>query len=205
MRTLLPCDFGAAKSHKLLLNPTSATSVPYSDQDKLPGMAQVRAQLWTSTYQLQQRTHPLATFLLCCFAMAGCGFPRPRVQSAVQQQPHHALRRLCHAQIWATGERWHYAPMATRLAQAGVLTLVMSYTLYPQALAAEQAAEVGQALTWSLNNAAKLGGDPNKVQGRAHDVSHHATSQCGCSSCAEHSWGCRSRYSVTLPARTYAK
>ncbi len=30
------------------------------------------------------------------------------------------------------GEKWHYAPMAARLAQAGVIVGVLSYTLYPQ-------------------------------------------------------------------------
>ena len=49
------------------------------------------------------------------------------------------------------------------LTQAGVLTIVMSYSLYPEALAGQQAAEVAQALSWTLDNAAKLGGDPGEV------------------------------------------
>lgn len=40
--------------------------------------------------------------------------------------------RLCIRRMSA-GEKWHYAPMAVRLAQAGVLVGVVSYTLYPQA------------------------------------------------------------------------
>ena len=71
---------------------------------------------------------------------------------------------FCHGGVWAHGERWHYAPMAERLAQAGVLTLVMSYSLYPEALAPQQAAELGQALSWALDNAARLGGDPGEVR-----------------------------------------
>ncbi len=39
--------------------------------------------------------------------------------------------------------QWHYAPLATRLAQAGVITAVMSYTLYPDALIPRMVAEVG--------------------------------------------------------------
>ena len=70
---------------------------------------------------------------------------------------------FCHGGVWAHGERWHYAPMATRLAQAGVLTMIISYSLYPKASAAMQAAEVNQALSWSLSNADKYGGDPAKV------------------------------------------
>lgn len=47
--------------------------------------------------------------------------------------------------------------------QAGVLTIVMSYSLYPEVLAPQQAAEVAQALSWTLDNAASLGGDPAEV------------------------------------------
>jgi hypothetical protein len=38
-----------------------------------------------------------------------------------------------HGGVWATGSKWHYALMATRLAQAGIVACVMEYTLYPQA------------------------------------------------------------------------
>ena len=74
---------------------------------------------------------------------------------------------FCHGGVWAHGERWHYAPMAARLAQAGVLTLVMSYSLYPKASAAMQTAEVNDALNWSLLNAAKYGGNPAEVRSSA--------------------------------------
>ena len=71
---------------------------------------------------------------------------------------------FCHGGVWAHGERWHYAPMAARLAQAGVLTLVMSYSLYPKASASMQTAEVNDALNWSLSNAGKYGGNPDEVK-----------------------------------------
>lgn len=32
---------------------------------------------------------------------------------------------FCHGGVWASGAKWHYAPLATRLAQAGVITAVM--------------------------------------------------------------------------------
>lgn len=32
---------------------------------------------------------------------------------------------FCHGGVWAAGSKWHYAPMATRLAQAGIITGVM--------------------------------------------------------------------------------
>jgi acetyl esterase/lipase len=32
---------------------------------------------------------------------------------------------FCHGGVWAAGAKWHYAPLAARLAQAGVVTAVM--------------------------------------------------------------------------------
>lgn len=70
---------------------------------------------------------------------------------------------FCHGGIWATGEKWHYAPLATRLAQAGVITAVMQYTLYPAAVAPQMAGEVSQALTWTFDHIRSLGGDLDNV------------------------------------------
>jgi acetyl esterase/lipase len=36
-----------------------------------------------------------------------------------------------HGGVWATGSKWHYSQMATRLAQAGCVVCVMEYSLYP--------------------------------------------------------------------------
>ncbi len=40
-----------------------------------------------------------------------------------------------HGGVWASGEPWQYAPMAVRLAQQGLVVVVPTYTLYPEALA----------------------------------------------------------------------
>ena len=48
-------------------------------------------------------------------------------------------------------------------AQCGILTCVVSYTLYPQAKAQDMVAELSQALSWTLDNIRKYGGDPQKV------------------------------------------
>jgi hypothetical protein len=53
--------------------------------------------------------------------------------------------------------------MASRLAQCGILTCVVSYTLYPQAKARDMVAELSQALTWTLNNINTFGGDPKQA------------------------------------------
>jgi hypothetical protein len=68
------------------------------------------------------------------------------------------------------GERWHYAPMATRLAQAGIVTAVVSYTLYPQALVPEMVAEVSRSLTWMLDSIAGYGGKPTDVTLAGHSA-----------------------------------
>lgn len=39
-----------------------------------------------------------------------------------------------HGGVWASGETWQYAPLATRLAQAGLVVVVPTYTIYPEAL-----------------------------------------------------------------------
>lgn len=68
-----------------------------------------------------------------------------------------------HGGVWAAGERFHYSPMAVRCAQAGIVTAVMSYTLYPQAKVPTMVDEVGSALDWTLENISLYGGDPSRV------------------------------------------
>ncbi|KAI3427207.1 hypothetical protein D9Q98_007143 [Chlorella vulgaris] len=80
---------------------------------------------------------------------------------------------FCHGGVWAAGSKWHYAPLATRLAQAGVITAVMQYTLYPEALIPQMAAEVSAALSWTMDNAARLGGSPRHVSLVGHSAGAH--------------------------------
>ena len=53
--------------------------------------------------------------------------------------------------------------MARQLAQAGVLTCVIQYSLYPDALAPQMVDELSQALTWTFNNISQHGGNPHQV------------------------------------------
>ena len=66
--------------------------------------------------------------------------------------------------VECAGSKWHYAPMASQLAKAGILTCVIQYSLYPDALAPQMVDELSQALTWTFNNISKHGGDPIQVQ-----------------------------------------
>jgi hypothetical protein len=45
--------------------------------------------------------------------------------SVAAAQPAFPIVLFCHGGVWASGAKWHYAPLATRLAQAGVVTAVM--------------------------------------------------------------------------------
>lgn len=54
--------------------------------------------------------------------------------------------------------------MATRLAAAGVLTVVMHYSLFPRARVPEMVDEVSAALSWTLEHCSALGGDPARVR-----------------------------------------
>ena len=54
--------------------------------------------------------------------------------------------------------------MASQLAKAGILTCVLQYSLYPDAVAPQMVDELSQALTWTFNNISKHGGNPNQVQ-----------------------------------------
>ena len=53
--------------------------------------------------------------------------------------------------------------MAKQLAEAGVVTCVMQYSLYPDALAPQMVDELSQALTWTFQNISQHGGNPEQV------------------------------------------
>lgn len=60
-----------------------------------------------------------------------------------------------HGGVWATGSKWHYAPLATRLAEEGIVTCVMEYSLYPSCRTDTMVGEVSQALDWVLDRHGK--------------------------------------------------
>ncbi|KXZ41379.1 hypothetical protein GPECTOR_510g480 [Gonium pectorale] len=78
-----------------------------------------------------------------------------------------------HGGVWASGETWQYAPLAARLAQAGVVVVVPTYTLYPEALVGTMVEEVSAALSWTFDNAARYGGDPSRITAAGHSAGGH--------------------------------
>ena len=59
-----------------------------------------------------------------------------------------------HGGVWSTGSKWHYAKMASRLAEEGLTTCVAEYTLYPACTSEQMVEEVGQALDWVVEHCA---------------------------------------------------
>ena len=75
-----------------------------------------------------------------------------------------------HGGVWASGERWNYAPLGRELAQRGVMAMVGSYSLFPEVQVGTQVGEVGQMLDWALQNAAAFGGDARNLSLVGHSA-----------------------------------
>ena len=81
-----------------------------------------------------------------------------------------------HGGVWAVGEKWQFAPMASRLAEEGVVTCVATYTLFPKAQADTMWREVSDAITWTLDNVDRYGGDADRVTLLGHSAGAHICS-----------------------------
>jgi acetyl esterase/lipase len=71
---------------------------------------------------------------------------------------------------WTTGERRDYRFMGEALAERGMLTVVADYRLYPEVRYPEFLNDSALAVAWSLDNAARLGGDPGRVFVMGHSA-----------------------------------
>jgi acetyl esterase/lipase len=78
-----------------------------------------------------------------------------------------------HGGVWAAGEAFHYAPMAASLARVGVLTYVVTYSLYPDALVPALVGETAAALAFAMDDAPRWGGDPARVALVGHSAGAH--------------------------------
>eukprot|EP00892_Ulva_mutabilis_P005005 jgi/Ulvmu1/2877/UM146_0019.1 len=78
-----------------------------------------------------------------------------------------------HGGVWATGSKWHYAALATRLSQAGCVVCVLEYSLYPTANSDCMVREVSDAITFVMDNAATYGGDAGQVTLFGHSAGAH--------------------------------
>lgn len=58
----------------------------------------------------------------------------------------HPIVLFVHGGVWATGSKWHYSPLAIRLAEEGIVTCVMEYSLFPSCETSAMVKEVSHAL-----------------------------------------------------------
>lgn len=78
-----------------------------------------------------------------------------------------------HGGVWAQGEKWHYSPFATRLSQAGIITAVIEYSLYPAVHVNHMVTEVNQAMTWIFENIHTIDGDVDEISLVGHSAGAH--------------------------------
>ena len=71
---------------------------------------------------------------------------------------------------WNSGERADYGFVGAALAARGMLTLVADYRLYPEVRYPDFLRDSALALTWGLEHAAGLGGDPKRVFVMGHSA-----------------------------------
>ena len=75
--------------------------------------------------------------------------------------------------VWSSGDPWQFAPLGRCLSDAGVVTFVCSYTLYPQATVPTMVAEVRAAVRWAQANAARFGAAPERLSVLGHSAGAH--------------------------------
>ena len=78
-----------------------------------------------------------------------------------------------HGGVWASGSKMHYAPMATRLAEEGIVTCVMEYSLYPSCCTDVMVGEVSQALDWVMDEYGMVEGGRKHVFLVGHSAGAH--------------------------------
>ena len=75
--------------------------------------------------------------------------------------------------VWSSGDPWQFAPLGRCLSDAGVVTFVCSYTLYPDATVPTMVAEVRDAVSWAQANAARFGAAPERLSVLGHSAGAH--------------------------------
>jgi len=78
-----------------------------------------------------------------------------------------------HGGTWSSGCAWHYAPMARRWAEQGVVAAVADYRLYPNATVEDMTQDVLSAMRWIVENAIEIGADPERVAVVGHSAGAH--------------------------------
>jgi len=80
---------------------------------------------------------------------------------------------------WQSGQRSEYAFVGKRLAEAGVLTLVIDYRLWPQVRFPLFVDDTVQAIAWARTHAEQYGGDPKRIFLVGHSAGAHIAALIG--------------------------
>jgi acetyl esterase/lipase len=69
---------------------------------------------------------------------------------------------------WQSGSRENYLFVAEALADAGIITVIPDYTLYPEVRYPAFVEDGAMAVQWVLHNIARFGGDPDSIYLAGH-------------------------------------
>lgn len=85
----------------------------------------------------------------------------------------HPILFFVHGGSWKDYDKALFAPVAMKLLPEGMVVVIPSYTLHPDAGYEQMAREVAAALSWTLDNVARYGGDPARVYVAGHSAGAH--------------------------------
>lgn len=74
---------------------------------------------------------------------------------------------------WQSGAKSDYAFVATALARSGIVVIVPDYRLYPEVKFAGFMQDGAAAVAWAKRNAARYGGDPDRLVLMGHSAGAH--------------------------------
>ncbi len=81
-----------------------------------------------------------------------------------------------HGGAWALGNKGQVGSKAGHFTKNGYHFVSVGYTLFPAANVERQALQVGTAVNWVRNNAARFGGDPSRIAVMGHSAGCHLSS-----------------------------
>jgi len=85
----------------------------------------------------------------------------------------HPVCMFIHGGGWTSYRKELFAAVAMVLVPEDVVVVIPDYTLYPDANYAQMAYEMAAALSWTLENVARYGGDPGRVVVSGHSAGSH--------------------------------
>jgi acetyl esterase/lipase len=83
------------------------------------------------------------------------------------------LLMFVHGGGWSVGDKAQYAAVGNRLAQEGLVSMIVNYRLSPAVQHPAHAQDVAQAIAWCYRNAATYGADPERLCLMGHSSGAH--------------------------------